>query len=127
MTDCNIHVRSHNIQPAVKSRKQQKVEIDVWPNGNQAVPACPGSTTLAQMFSADGGDGVMFITYNLLRAGLVKVVPARGESTEEYSERVYAALQKKNTRFMKLLEWLKVCMLVYCREPFCDVLRRLWN
>lgn len=109
MTDCNIHVESHRSAPTIKWRKQQKVSIDVWPEGNQTVPACKEGTTIGDMFPTDDGSGVMFCTYNLLRAGTEKQLPERKEEPEGYMRRVIAALENPKTRFTQILEWLQVC------------------
>jgi hypothetical protein len=108
MTDCNIHVESHHSQPAIKSRKQEHVSIDVWPDGNQTVPTCKDDNKLADLFSAHGGNGVIFCTYNLLRAGVGKLDPLRNEDNKAYIERATRALEKPGTRFMQVLEWLQV-------------------
>lgn len=112
MTDCNIHVKSYSKKPPVLSRTQQKVFIDVWPEGNHAVPVSKAGETIAKMFESDGGNGVMFCTYNLLRAGVEKQIPQANETTEEFINRVGAALKAPGTRFMQIMQWLQVLQLL---------------
>jgi P-loop containing NTP hydrolase pore-1 len=58
MVDCNITVPSSKREP---SDPHEGFVIDVWPGGNKAVPPVRGEVPF--------GDGVFFVTYQLLIAG----------------------------------------------------------
>ena len=128
MTDCNIHVNSNIRKPPILSRKQRKVFIDVWPDGNSTVPTCKSGDKLSTLFSADGGSGVLFCTYNLLGAGKEKQIPEGKEEVSTYIQRVIAALECPGTRFMQILQWLLVSFIIFkcmnyqdsCGKTGCD-------
>jgi hypothetical protein len=69
MVDCGITVPSCSRDP---KRVTKEVKIDVWPDGNKAVPTLKGKV------EAHFSEGVFFATYQLLVAG------ARAQAKKKY-------------------------------------------